>query len=131
VLCKNSKEEIYMKPSLGYSKDGLCYRPVDTWSARFRKRKTSLEDDDKSGRPSRADFSAAISGHSERNPPASLPEIAKDLFVPETIISRVLEEVASRLFNAQWVPRKISAESKVNRVDICQGISEVLETLTL
>jgi hypothetical protein len=29
------------------------------------------------------------------------------------------------------VPRKISAESKVNRVDICQGISEVLETLTL
>jgi hypothetical protein len=57
--------------------------------------------DDRARRPSRDDFSGAISGYLERNPDTSCREIAKDLFVLKTPVSRVLEETGSRLFIAK------------------------------
>jgi hypothetical protein len=51
-----------------------------------------VEDDDRPGRFSRDDFSSAVPGSLERSPHVSCREIAKDLFVPMTIISRILEE---------------------------------------
>jgi hypothetical protein len=98
VLREKLKKEIHIKLSLRYGKDALCQSTVNTWAARFRNGKTSVEDDDKPGRPSRDDFSAAVSGHLERNPHASCREISKDLFVPMTTISRVLKEIGSRFF---------------------------------
>jgi hypothetical protein len=98
VLRKKSNKEIHTKLGPGYGKDVLCQLTVDMWATRFRSRKTSVEDDDRPGRSSRDDFSAAISGHLERNPHASYCEIAEDLFVPKTTISRVLEEIGSRVF---------------------------------
>jgi transposase len=127
VLRKKYNKEIHTKLSLGYDKDPLCQRTVDTWVARFRSGRTSVEDDGRSGRPSRDDFSAAISGHLERNSHASCREIAKNLFVPKITISRVLEEIDSRFFIARWVPHERSTESKTNRADICQEILEILE----
>jgi hypothetical protein len=88
-----------------------------------------MEDDDGLGKPSRDDFSAAISGYLDRNPHASCREITKDLFVPKTTISQVFEEMNSRFFISRWVPDELSAESKANRVDICQEMLEVLEKL--
>jgi hypothetical protein len=103
---------------------------VNTWAAHFRSGRTFVEDDDRPGRASCDDFSAAIAGHLERNPHASCHEIAKDLFVPMTTISRILKEIGSRFFIARWVSDELSAESKVNRVDIYQEMLEVLEKLS-
>jgi hypothetical protein len=88
-----------------------------------------VEDDDRLGRPSRDDFSAAVSGYLERNLYASCREITKDLFVLKTAISQVLEEIDSILFIVMWVPYELSTESKANKVDICQERPEVLEKL--
>jgi hypothetical protein len=63
-----------------------------------------VEGDDKPGGLSFRALSVAISSYLERNPPASCREIAKDLFVPMTIIPRVLEQIASRFFTASWCP---------------------------
>jgi hypothetical protein len=101
VLRKKSKEEIHTKLSLGHGKDVLCQRTMDTCAARFRSRRTSVEDDDKPGKPSRDDFSVAFSSYLKRNPHASCREIAKDMCVPMTIISRVLEKIDSRFFIAR------------------------------
>jgi hypothetical protein len=96
LLRKKSNEEIHTQLSLGYEKGALCQRTVDPWVTRFRSGRTSVEDDDRSGRPCRDDFSAAVSGYVERNPQASCHESTKNLFIPKTIISRVLEEIGSR-----------------------------------
>jgi hypothetical protein len=61
VLRNKFKEEIYTKLSLGYSKDALCQRTVNTWATRFRSGRTFVEDDDSRGRFSRNDFSTAVS----------------------------------------------------------------------
>jgi hypothetical protein len=127
MLHKKSNKEIHAKLSIGYGKDALCQRTVDTRAARFRSRGTSLEDHDRFGRPSRDDFSPAISGHLKRNIRASCCDIVKDLFVPMTTISQVLDEIGSRFIITRWVPHELSVKSKANRVDIYQEMSEVLE----
>jgi hypothetical protein len=101
VLRKRFNEEIHTKLSLRYGKDSLCQRTVDTWTARFRSGRTYVEDDDKPGRPFCNDFSATVSGYLERNPHASYREIAKDLFLPMTTISRILEKISSRFLIAR------------------------------
>jgi hypothetical protein len=90
--------------TLVYGKNALCQRIVDTWAARFRSGRTSVEDDDRSGRPSSANLSTAISGYLNRNPHASCREIAKDLFIPKTTILRVMDKMSLRFFVARWVP---------------------------
>jgi DNA-binding MarR family transcriptional regulator len=60
-----------------------------------------VEDNDRPGTLSCDDFSAVFSGHLERNPHISCREISKDLFVPKTTISRVLEKISSRFFIAK------------------------------
>jgi hypothetical protein len=87
--------------------------------------------DDRLERPSRDDFRAPVSRYIERNPHASCCEIAKDLFVPITIISQALEEIESRFFIVRWMPHERSVESKENRVDICQKMLEILEKFGL
>jgi hypothetical protein len=104
VLGKTYNNEIHTKHNLGYSKDILYQRTVDMWAARFRSGRTSVEDDDKPGRPSRDDFSTTVSDYLERNPHALCGEIAKDLFVPINAISQVLEEIGSRFFIARSMP---------------------------
>jgi hypothetical protein len=46
-------------------------------------------------------------------------------------ISLILEEIGSRFFITRWVPHELSAESKANRMVICQEMLEVLENLDL
>jgi hypothetical protein len=130
VLRKKSNEEIHMKLSLGYGKDVPCRHTVDMWAGRFGNGRTSVEDDDRPGRPSRDDFPAAVSGYLERNLHVSCHEIAKDLFVPKATISRILKERDSRFFIASWMPHELSAESNANRVDICQEMLEAREKLS-
>jgi hypothetical protein len=75
-------------------------------------------------------FSAVFSGYLERNPYSSCREIAKNLLVSKTTISRGLEEMGPRFFIARRVPYDLSAESNAKRVDICQEMLEILEKLS-
>jgi transposase len=129
VLRQKSNRAIQAKPSLVYGRDALCQRTVDRWAARFRSDTTSVEDDDRSGRPSSANFSAAVSGYFNRNPHASCREIAKDLFIPKTSILRVLDEMGLKFFVARCVPYQLSAKLKAKRIEVCQEVLGILEQL--
>jgi hypothetical protein len=129
VLRQKSNRAIQAKLSLVYGRDALCQRTVDTLAARFRSGRTSMEDDDRSGKPPSANLSAAVSGYLNRNSHASCREIAKDLFIPRTSILRVLDEMGLKFFVARWVPYKLSAELKAKRIEICQEVLGILEQL--
>jgi hypothetical protein len=120
---------IQVKLSLIYGKDALCQRIVDTWTARFRSGRTSVGDDERSGRPSSDSLSDAVSGYLNRNPQYSYREIAKDLFIPTNIILHVLDEIDLRLFVARWMPYKLSPELETKRIEIYQKMLEILEQL--
>jgi hypothetical protein len=127
VLHKKSNTATQAKFSLGYGKDALCQRPVGTWAAHFRSGRTSVEDDERPGRPSSDSLSDIVSDYLNRNSQASRQEIAKDLFILMTIILRILDEIDMRFFIARWMPYKLSPELKANRIEICQEILEILE----
>jgi transposase len=129
VLGQKSNRAIQAKLSLVYGRDALCRRTVDTWAARFRSGRISVEDNDRSGRSSSANFPAAVSGYLNRNPHTSCREIAKDLFIPKTSILRVLDEMGLKFFVARWVPYKLSAELKAKRIEICQEVLGILEQI--
>jgi hypothetical protein len=127
VLRHKYNYRIQAKLCLIYSKYALCPRIVDAWPTRFQSKRTSVEDDERPGRPSRDDFSVAIFDYLKRNPHASCHEIAKRLFVPRITILRALGKMDFRFFITRWVPHELSAELKAKRVEICKKMLEVLE----
>jgi hypothetical protein len=100
ILCKIFNKEIHTKLSLGYGKDAFYQRTVDMWTTRVRSGRKSVEDDKRPGRPSRDNFSFTISDYLEGNPHAPYYEIAKNLFVPMSTISQILEEIGWKFFIA-------------------------------
>jgi hypothetical protein len=101
VLHKKSNMTIQAKVSFVYGKDALCQHRVETSPPRFRSGRTSVEDDDRSGRLSTDSLSDAVSFYLNRNPQALCQEIAKDLFIPATTILRVLDQMGLRFFIAR------------------------------
>jgi histone-lysine N-methyltransferase SETMAR len=91
--------------------------------------KTSVEDDEGSGRPSNDSFSDAIFVYLNRNAQASCQEIAKDLLIPKITILYVLDEMRLRFFVARWMRYKLSPELKAKRIEICQEMLEIREKL--
>jgi hypothetical protein len=121
---------IQAKLSLVSGKDALCQRTVDTWAARFRSGRTSVQDDEPPGRPFSDSLFDAVSGYLSRNLHGSCREIAKDLFIPKTTILYIVDETHLRFFVARWVPYKLSPELKAKRSQICREMLEVLEKLS-
>jgi hypothetical protein len=61
--------------------------------------------------------------------PASCRQIAKELFIPTTIILRFLDKIGLRFFVARWVPYKLSPQLKAKRIEICREMLEALEQI--
>jgi hypothetical protein len=117
---KKSNTAIQAKFSLAYGKDALYQRRVAMWVARFRSRRTLVEDDERPGSPSSDSLSDAISDYLTGNPHASCREMAKDLFISMNAILHVLDETGLRFFIARLIAYKLSSELKARRIQICQ-----------
>jgi hypothetical protein len=74
---------------------------VDMWTARFRSGRISVEDDERPGRLFSDSLSDAVSGYLNRNPHASCRETVKDLFIPETTMLCILDQMGLRFFVAR------------------------------
>jgi hypothetical protein len=129
VLRQKYKAAIQAKLSLGYGKDALCQRTVDTLAARFTSGRISAEDDDRPGRPSSDSLSVAVSGYLNINPYTSCRDIAKELFIPTTIVLRFLDETGLCFFVVRWMSHELRTGLKAKRVEIYREILEVLEQL--
>jgi hypothetical protein len=129
LLRKKSDDEVHTQLRLGYGKDALCHCTRDKWAARFWNGRTSVEDDERPGRPSSDGLSDAVSDYLNRNPHASCREIAKDLCIPMTAILRALDEMGLRFVVARRVAYRLWPELKVKRIETCREILEILEEL--
>jgi hypothetical protein len=127
VLRQKCNAAIQTKLSLVYGKNALCQRAVGRSAARFWNERTSVEDDDRPGRPSSDSLPATVSGYLNRNLYASCRDIAKDVFIPRTTIFPFLDEMGLRFFVARWGPHERSAKVKAKGVEICREMLDVLE----
>jgi hypothetical protein len=127
VLHTKSNMTIQATLSLVYGKDAVCQGAVDMLAARFRSGRTSIEDDERPGRPSSDRLSDIVSGYLNGNPDPFCREIAKDLFIPKTTVLHILDEMGLGFFVARWMPSKLSPDLKTKRIDICQEMLELLE----
>jgi hypothetical protein len=92
VLHHKYNYQIQAKLCLVYGKDVLCLRIVDTLAIHFWSGRTSIEDDESPGRPSRDDFWATAFDYWEKKLYISCREIIKELLVLRIIILQALEK---------------------------------------
>ena len=103
---------------------------VCVWHGRFKAGKMSLEDNDRSGRPSTStgddnveQVSALI--HEDRR--RTIGDIAKLINISYRSVQSILTvNLSMRRISAKFVPRLLTPEQKENRVNICQDLKVTL-----
>jgi transposase len=78
--------QIVTKLEQGYHQDALRLRTVEKWAARFQAGRETVEDDERSGRPSQNDLGHAVMRFLEKQPHSSSSGIGEALYSPWTTI---------------------------------------------
>uniref|UniRef100_A0A5S6PZV6 HTH_48 domain-containing protein n=2 Tax=Trichuris muris TaxID=70415 RepID=A0A5S6PZV6_TRIMR len=87
------------------------------WFRKFRSGNESLEDNDRSGRPSDLDEDQ-LRAIVEEDPRRSTSDIAEKLGVHKTTVSRHLQRIGKRKKLDQWIPHELTEIQKLRRFEI-------------
>lgn len=104
-----------------FSENVVSHRTVQRWFNRFKSGNTSLEDKERSGRPSTIDDDALLRCIKEK-PEASTHELARELGCTQPSIVNHLHHLGFRKVLAQWIPHRLTDDNKNCRVTICQSL---------
>ena len=94
---------------------------VQHWFKKFRSGDISLEDKDRSGRPSTVDDDR-LRAIVEDNPRKTVREIAKELEIDIATVSRHLEAIGKVKKLDKWVPHELNNNLKNLRLEICSSL---------
>jgi histone-lysine N-methyltransferase SETMAR len=126
VNCGLTNSQIHEWLEKGFGHNTVSLRTVETWAARFRAGRTSVEDDARSGRPAEEGCDALILSHIEENPNASVRSMSDVLGIPVTTVYRILTRLHFQYFKCKWVPHRLSDEQKCQRVERSKELLEKL-----
>lgn len=111
-----------------FGDSSVSYATVKNWFAEFRRGRTSLEDEERSGRPSEAvteDNVELVRGMIQEDPRVTYEMIERSLDIHPPQIYRILHEfLGVRKRTARWVPRQLTEEQKAARVEWCTFMKE-------
>ena len=96
-------------------------RMVHHWSKKFRSGDISLEDKDRSGRPSTVDDDR-LRVIVENNPRKTVQEIVKELEIDIATVSQHLEAIGKVKKLIKWVPHELNNNQKNLRLEICPSL---------
>ena len=126
VSCGLTNGQIHEWLEKGFGYNAVTLRTVETWAARFRAGRTSVEDDVRSGRPTEDGRDALILSHIEENPNASTRSMSDALGIPLTSVYRILTQLHFQYFKCKWVPHRLSDDQKFKRVERSKELLEKL-----
>ena len=109
-----------------YGSSAPSYAQVKFWVGEFKRGRTSLEDETRSGRPSDATDEEMCSKvrdlvYSDRR--VKVEEIANALHISHGSISTILHDrLGMRNLTARWVPKSLSEKKMATRASVCSAL---------
>lgn len=107
--------------NLAFGEATVNERTVQLWFKRFRDGDESLEDQERSGRPSHVN-NELLKSLVEDNPRKSTRELSKDLNVDQATVVRHLEQIGKVKKLDKWVPHELNDLQKRRRFEVCSGL---------
>lgn len=123
-------KEIHERMSKVYSNDSPSYSTVKRWSALFKGGRRSLDDDDRSGRPSTSVNEDSIKQIerlilSDRR--ITIAELEEETRLSHgSIVNIIHDHLNMNKISARWVPKFLTLDLKQKRVDISQENLELM-----
>ena len=112
-------KEIHDELADVYGSSAPSYAQVKFWVGKFKRGRTSLEDETRSGHP--LDATDEESSGSDRG--IQVEEIAQALGISHGSISTILHDrLGMRKLTACWVPKSLSNEQMATRASVCSAL---------
>jgi histone-lysine N-methyltransferase SETMAR len=127
-LGKSATETLEMIQQ-GFGDQSLSHAQVFQWHARFKADRTSVDDDERTGRPTSCttpETVALIQELIRQDRRLTIRDIAEEVKVGYGTCQRVLtEELGMHRVAAKFVPRILTADQKQQRVNICTELRQL------
>ena len=115
-----------------YGSSAPSYAQIKFWVGEFKRGRTSLEDEARSGRPVDATDDEMCNKvkdlvYSDRR--IKVEEIAQALGISHGSVSTILHDrLGMRKLTARWVPKSLSKEQMATRASVCSGLLKRLRS---
>ena len=118
-------QEIHCKLTNVYGSSAPSYAQVKFWVGEFKRSRTSLEDETRSGRPSDATGEEMCNklrdlGYSDRR--LNVEEIANALHISHVSVSTLHDRLGMHKLTARWVPKSLSDEQMATRASVYSAL---------
>ena len=119
-------QEIHCELTNVYGSYARLYAQVKFWVKEFKRSRTSLEDETRSGRPSDATNEEMCNQvrdlvYSDRR--IKVEEIANALYFSHGSVSTILHDrLGMHKLTARWVPKSLSDEQMATRASVCSAL---------
>ena len=119
-------QEIHCELINVYGSSAPSYAQVKFWVGEFKRGRTSLEDETRSGRPSDATDEKMCNkvqelGYSDKR--IKVEEIANAFHISHSSISTILHNrLGKRKLTTHWVPKSLSDEQMATRASVCSAL---------
>lgn len=124
----NTPAQIKAELNAVYGEWAPSFATVKRWTAEFKRGRTSLADDERSGRPTTATTSENIGKIHQMilyDCKIKMREITKAIGISKERAYHILyEELNMRKLAAHWVPRMLTLDQKCARINICKSLLE-------
>ena len=118
-------KEIHGELADVYGSSAPSYAQVKFWVEKFKRGRTSLEDEARSGRPLDVAEESADLVNSDRR--IQVEEIAQALTISHDSVSTILyDHLCMRKLTARWVLKSLSDERMATRASVCSALLKLL-----
>ena len=119
-------KEIHGELANVYGSSAPSYAQVKFWVGKFKRSRTSLEDEGRSGRPMDAtdeEMSKKVRDLVYSDKRIQVEEIAQALGISHGRVSTILHDrLGMRKLSARWVPKSLSDEQMATRASVCSAL---------
>lgn len=110
-----------------FGDDSVNVRTVQRWFAKFKNGEFSLEDEPRSGRPTKID-NEELRRELEQNPYSTSVTLGQMFNVSHSTILEHIHSLGFVLKYARWIPHDLTERNRIDRVQVCSSLLARNET---